>query len=93
MPKEYPAEFKRDVVAVARLGERSKAQVTKDFGVPKPVCIDGSKKMMSSPAWPGHDNSGFREMRELRKRNKQFEQENEILRRATAYFARDILPQ
>jgi transposase len=29
---------------------------------------------------------------ELRKRTKQLEQENEILRRSTAYFARDVLP-
>ena len=33
------------------------------------------------------------ENRELRRRAKQLEQENEILRRATAYFARDILPK
>jgi transposase len=32
-------------------------------------------------------------VRELLKRTKQLEQENEILRRATAYFARDILPK
>ena len=32
------------------------------------------------------------ENRELRKRAKQLEQENEILRRATAYIARDVLP-
>jgi transposase len=31
------------------------------------------------------------ENRELRKRAKQTEQENEILLRATAYFARDVL--
>ena len=33
------------------------------------------------------------ENRALRKRAKQLEQENEILRRATAYFARDVLPK
>jgi transposase len=33
------------------------------------------------------------EVREMRRRIKQLEQENEILRRATAYFARDTLPK
>jgi transposase-like protein len=33
------------------------------------------------------------ENRELRKRTKQLKQENEILRRATAYFARDCKPR
>jgi transposase len=39
----------------------------------------------------GKDESA--ELRELRRRNKLLEQENEILRRATAYFARDVLPK
>jgi transposase len=33
------------------------------------------------------------ELAESRRRVKQLEQENEVLRRATAYFARDVLPK
>jgi transposase len=42
---------------------------------------------------PGGGGDLKAENRELRKRTKQLEQENEILRRATAYFARDTLPK
>src|SRR5664280_925258 len=33
MPKKFPPEFKRDVVAVARRGDLSVAEVAVDFGV------------------------------------------------------------
>ena len=33
MPKPFPAEFRRDVIAVARKGEASVAQVAWDFGI------------------------------------------------------------
>ncbi len=33
MPKPYPEEFRRDVVAVARKGNTSIKQVAKDFGI------------------------------------------------------------
>ncbi len=45
---------------------------------------------------PAHDRedpaSGAAELRQLRRRTELLEQENEILRRATAYFGRDVLP-
>ena len=37
--------------------------------------------------------SAEQRLKELEKRNRQLEQENEVLRRATAYFARDVLPK
>jgi transposase len=33
MPKAFPAEFRRDVVAVARKGEAPITQIAKDFGI------------------------------------------------------------
>ncbi len=94
MPKAFPPEFRRDVVAVARTGEASTAQVARDFGVSESCLarwlrIADREDGLAAPAGHGHDDT---EVRELRRRNKLLEQENEILRRATAYFARDVLP-
>ncbi len=33
MPKPFPKEFRRDVIAVARQGDQSIAQVARSFGV------------------------------------------------------------
>ena len=33
MPKPFPKEFRRDVIAVARKGDQSIAQVARSFGV------------------------------------------------------------
>jgi transposase-like protein len=95
MPTPYPKEFRRDVIAVARRGDQSIAQVARSFGVSE-SCLnrwlrmaDRDDGLVSRP--PGADLEA--ENRELRKRTKQLEQENEILRRATAYFARDTLPK
>ena len=95
MPTPYPKEFRRDVIAVARKGEQSIAQIARDFGVSE-SCVARWLKVADredglAGRSPGGD--GEAENRELRKRNKQLEQENEILRRATAYFARDTLPK
>ena len=99
MPKPFPMEFRRDVIAVARQGDQSIAQVARSFGVSE-SCLARWLKIAdrdegvagpASSAGAGGDLEA--ENRELRKRAKQLEQENEILRRATAYFARDVLPK
>ena len=101
MPKPFPAEFRRDVIAVARKGEASIAQIARDFGISE-SCLQRWLKIadredgLAPPASGDRGGGGadeFAELRELRRRNKLLEQENEILRRATAHLVRDVLPR
>jgi transposase len=94
MPKAFPLEFRRDVVAVARKGEAPLSQVARDFGISE-SCLHRWLKLagIDDGAWPGVTSSESAELRELRKRNKTLETENEILRRAAAFFARELPPK
>ncbi len=95
MPKPYPQEFRDDVVRVARDREPrvTVEQIAKDFGV-HPMTLfkwlcqadadEGTK--------PGMTRNDSAELREARKRIKLLEQENEVLRRATAYLSQADLP-
>lgn len=87
MPKPSPQEFRDDVVRIAqqRDSEVTLAQIAKDFGIHvgtldkwmRQSRIDGGER-------PGVARSDNEELRELRKRNRLLEQENEVLRRAAA---------
>ena len=94
MPKAFPAEFRRDVIAVARKGEAPLAQIAKDFGISE-SCLHRWLKIadVDDGVRPGVTTSESAELRELQRRNRTLEQENEILRRAAAFFARDALPK
>lgn len=94
MPKAFPIEFRNDVVAVARKGETSIAQVAKDFGVSE-SCLQRWLKLDDIEAGkrPGLSKDESAELRELKKRNRLLEQEAEVMRRAVAYLSRDINPK
>jgi transposase-like protein len=102
MPTPFPKEFRRDVIAVARKGDQTRAQVARSFGISE-SCLARWLRVAdredglagNAPSTPAGTSTGDLEAenRELRKRAQRLEQENEILRRATAYFARDTLPK
>lgn len=88
MPAAHPKEFRDDVVAVARRGEASIAQVARDFGISE-SCLRNWLKTADVEAGvrPGTTRQESEELRELKRRNRLLEQENEVLRRAAAYLS------
>ena len=93
MPRPHPKEFRDDVVAVAREGESPLAQIAKDFGISE-SCLRNwlTKADADDGRRPGVSASDSAELRELKRRNRLLEQENEVLRRAAAYLSQANLP-
>jgi transposase len=94
MPKRFPPEFKADVVRVARRGDLSTAEVAADFG----ISVESVKRWkhqadVDEGVRDGLTSAEQAEVVRLRRENRRLEMENEILRRAAAYFARDTLPK
>ena len=87
MPKPYPKEFREDVIRVARSRESDVRikDVTDDFGISE-SCLNGWLKRadVEDGIKPGVTDAEHAENRELRKRLRLLEQENEVLRRAAA---------
>jgi transposase len=94
MPKKFPIEFKRDVVAVARRGDLSVNEVASDFDIsPESVRRWMRQADVDDGVKDGLTTAEQAEVVQLRRANRRLEMENEILRRAAAYFAKDALPK
>jgi transposase len=94
MPKRFPPEFKADVVRVARRGDLSIAEVAVDFGVSEQSVRRWLHQAdVDAGVVDGLTSAEQAEIVQLRRRARQLEMENEILRRAAAYFASATLPK
>jgi transposase len=94
MPKPFPKEFRADVVRVARTSDAPGAQIARDFGISESCLYNWLKQAdIDDRIRDGVPSEVETELRELRARNKKLESENEILRRAAAFFAKEISPK
>jgi transposase len=95
MPAAKPPEFRRRAVDLVRRGAQSVPQIAKDLGISESclrrwVAVDD----VDTGRREGTSSDERRELVELRRRNRVLEMENEILKRASAYFAREnVLPK
>ena len=94
MPRKYPPEFKRDVVAVARRGDLTQAEVAHDFGVSEESVRRWVRQAdVDDGVAEGQTSDERSELVALRREKRRLEMENEILRRAAAHFASSTLPK
>jgi len=94
MPKKFPPEFKRDVVAVARRGDLTVTEVAADFDIaPESVRRWVRQADIDDGVKDGLTTAEQSELVQLRRKARRLEMENEVLRRAAAYFAKDALPK
>lgn len=94
MPKPFPKEFRADVVRVARASDSPLSQIARDFGISE-SCLHSWLKQdrIDNQVESGVPSEVKIELRDLRASNKKLEAENEILRRAAAFFAKEISPK
>jgi transposase-like protein len=94
MPKPFPEEFRRDVVAVALRKEAPLSQVARDFGISE-SCLHRwvRRAEIEQGTREGLTLAEEAEIRELKKRNRLLEQENEVLRRAAVYLGQGLNPK
>jgi transposase len=95
VPKPFPREFREDVVRVARNRDAKTTieQVAKDFGIHPQTLQNWLRKAdVQDGVKPGVTEEQNAELRELKRRNRLLEQENEVLRRAAAYLSQANLP-
>jgi transposase len=94
MPKAFPEQFRRDVVALARQGELPKRKIAEDFGISESCLHRWVKEAdVEDGVQDGVTAIERTELRDLRRRNKALEQENYILRRAAAYLSQGSSPK
>ena len=96
MPAPHPPEFRRRAVELARLGEQPVSVLAKRLSISE-SCL--RNWVAQAEADDGGGDSRLttgekKELVQLRRDKRRLEMENEILKRAAAYFAREnVLPK
>lgn len=95
MPAPHPPEFRRRAIELARQEGASVATVAKELGISE----SGLRRWMAQDDIDADRKEGLstaerEELAQLRRDKRRLEMENEILKRASASFAREnVLPK
>ena len=86
----YPPEFKAEALKLARSSEKPLSELARDLGVSTGTLHNWLKQQhIDAGKRDGLTTDEREELRRLRKENKVLKEEREVLRKATAFFARE----
>ena len=88
--RSFTAEFKADIVERCRRGDRSVGQVAKDFDLTETAVREWVRQAdVDAGERPGLTSAERDELASLRRENRRLRDDVEVLKRATAFFAKE----
>lgn len=89
--RAFTPEFKAEVVELCRVGDRSIGQVARDLDLNETTVRNWMNQAdVDAGARDGVTSAERDEIARLRKENRRLREDRDILRRATAFFAKEI---
>lgn len=92
--KRYTKEFKQEAVRLSESADKPVTEVARELGIRVNQIYKWKKEIeaKTDAAFPGKGRQSARaeELTRLRKENERLRLENEILKKAAAYFAKDL---
>ena len=93
---KYSKEFKIEAIRLLNEGNKPTSELAMELGVKRTVLYrwrdqlieKGDKAFPNKPGRPRHEQES--ELTKLRRENRELKEERDILKKAAAYFARDL---
>lgn len=90
--QRYSREFKLEAVRLLEAGQKPAADLARELGVARNKLYRWQREIAKhgAGAFPGKGNHGEGELNRLREENARLKEDNEILKKAATYFAREL---
>ena len=89
--RSFTPEFKAEIVERCRAGDRTIGQVARDFDLTETAVRSWvNQAEVDAGERAGLTTEERQELSQLRRENRRLREDNEVLKRATAFFAREI---